>query len=780
MRKTGTHRALCVAALWLALIAMVFAYTDREAFSWRYEGEEVALIWESGAQADEAQARAQADLQARRQQIADRARAGIWDEDGAYADEENVMLPARVEDEPGLNLMWGEYEATIWYVSEEGFDVRAAAAGRQAFVREGRASLPAVPQGGTGTWTFALSDGAPGVMLAGDLPQGAQVTAARVRKLGADVFSPDLMAYALLAGAVLTALLALTWDERPGARERRRDAMILVCAALFVSAPSLTGALLNGHDLFFHLNRVEGIASGLRAGQFPVRIHASTLLGYGYAAPEFYPELFLYIPAAMRNLGVSQAACLSVCQIVLNLLTALLCYVSARRLFASRRVAVGAAVLYTLSIYRVANLYVRASIGESAALMFAPLLIAALYDVLAGDERRWPLLCAAMLGVFMNHLLSTLFSACICAIAALVSLPRLLREKKRLLAIAKAAALTALCSLWFLVPLLQYGAAGINTNVLFDSTVALLSPGSLLVAFSGNPAAAVLEDQDFAYHIGTVPGAAILAGCAALLVRRYARGGLRKEKPSAAEDGGRERLALFLLALGGAALLCATPLFPWSRAITVRKPISTLFMQIQFPWRLAGVATPLLSLAAAYGYLGEERHAPAGMAALLALNVVLCGYTVTTILGRGPVYESDLFCDTRIEQYEYLYVGTHKSLLEPGHIDIAGGKGEVVSFEKNGTTLQAEIAIEDGEGCAYFEVPMLYYPGYRASINGAPVEAKRGENNVIRVVNTSTIPQIALRVWFEPPVSWLIAQGASLLGAALLCAALLRARRKGA
>ena len=779
MRKTRIHRAIGVAALWLALIAAVFAYTDPEEFSWRYADEDIPLIWESDAQADAAQARASDRMQARRDAVRAHEEQGIWDEMDDYLDEANVMLPART-DGPGLNLMWGDYEATVEYVSAEAIDVRIAAAGRQAFVAQGSASLPAAPQGAASTWTFTLTGSAQGVMLAGDLPQGAQIVSVRVHKAGAGVFSRDLAAYALLAGCVLTALLALSWDGSAAGREPRRDAMILVFAAVFVSVPSLTGVLRYGHDLFFHLNRIEGIASGLRAGEFPVRIHSSTLMGYGYAAPQFYPELFLYIPAILRNLGVSQAACIAVCQMAINLLTALLSYIGARRLFGSRRIAAGAGVLYTLSIYRVANLYVRASLGESVALAFMPLLIAALADVLAGDEARWPALALAMLGVFMSHLLSTLFCTALCAAAAIFALPRLIREPRRLLAIAKAAALTALCSLWFIVPFLDYSAAGINTDVLFDTRTNMLPLGSLLVPFSGNPAIAVLADTDPAVHVGTVPGAAVLAGCALLLVRLYARGGALRERLSLTDEAGRDKLALFLLLLGGATLLCATPVFPWGRVITMRKPISTVFLQMQFPWRLAGMATPLLALAAARGYLGQERHAAAGMAALLTLSVVFCGYTITTILGRGPAYQSDFFCDTRIEQNEYLYVGTKKGLLEAGHIAVDdGGEFDVLSYEKNGTTLEAKLRLH--AGCAYFELPMLYYPGYRATVNGVESGVRRGKNNVIRVLNTTEERDaVSLRVWFEPPVRWLIAQGASLLGAALLLAALLRARRRRA
>ena len=373
-------------------------------------------------------------------------------------------------------------------------------------------------------------------------------------------------------------------------------------AAAFSCMPLLWGGVFDGHDMLFHLNRIEGIASGLRCGQFPVRIHASTLLGYGYAASEFYPELFLYIPAILRNMGVSLCASVRVFEAGINLLAALSCYVSAKAVFDSRRTAVGASVLYTLCVYRLVNLYTRATLGESLAMIFFPLIIWSLYEVLRRDDGKWPLLALGMTGVCMSHLLSTLFSVLFCAIAAAFSLPKLMREKRRFLAILKAAAITVLCCVWFYVPMMQYSGDGVSTSVVLDAQENVLQPGGFFVAFAGDMNADIPED--FAYTIGVVPGLALLVGCALLLVRRYAQG-------KAAMDG-KDRAALALCALGAVALIGATDAFPWELVCSLRRPFSTFFKQIQFPWRLVGVAVPMMSMAAAWGYLKDDRHASAG------------------------------------------------------------------------------------------------------------------------------------------------------------------------
>lgn len=756
------NRVLSLAAVWLALIALVFVYTDPEEYTWRFDQTDLEQILVSEETAQAAQDAADARMDEERAEARERAEHGQWGKEDLYGDF-SASLPA-MDDETGLNLMWGRYDVTVSYASPEAFALRVVSAGRQTFVEDGETSAAAGE--GTVQFRFALTDAAEHVRLACALPEGASVTQVVFHKVGAGVFSRDLAAYALLAGVVLSVLLVLSWDRSREGAARRRDALVLVGAALFASMPLLWNGLYEGHDLFFHLNRIEGIASGLRAGQFPVRIHASTLLGYGYGAPQFYPELFLYIPAVMRNLGVSLAGCVRVFEIGINLMTALVCYESARRVLGSRRVALGASVLYTLCIYRLVNLYTRATLGESLAMIFFPLLILAMVEVLARDERRWPLLALAMTGIFMSHLLSTMFATLFCALAAVLCLSRLIREPRRILACAKAAAVTALCSLWFLIPMLDYTADGISTSVVLNAAEYVLHLGSYLVGFSGEMSSSAQIEEDFAYTIGVVPGLAILLGCVLLLVRRYARG-KSEEQP--------ERLSLFFLGMGALALLGATEFFPWEWVCGLRRPFSTVFMQMQFPWRLVSIAAPLLSMAAAQGYLGEERHRSAGFALLTALCVIFGGYTLQCVVQQGTVLDQEGFCDSRIAQYEYTYVGTEKSALEPGNI-VAGGSEDfaVTDYVKRGTNLSFTISVTGG--CNYIEVPLLYYPGYRAELDGIACRVSPGTNNVLRVYGSPQGERAQVRIWFEAPAKWLAAQAAGTAGFVLLGILLVRMR----
>ena len=749
-----------VAALWLALAALVFIYTDRNEYTWRYEEETLDQILIGGEEAERNEQRYQ-DAMAKEQQAAQaRTEAGLW---GTGTYDVEPFLPAQGED-GGLNLPWGDYDVTVEYDSPADMELRAVSAGRQTFIQNGAWRLAA--GAGTSVCRFTLTDSTSGLLIAGDPAEGAEIRSITVHKVGAGIFSADLAVYAALLGAVLTVLLVLSWDTSARGRMRRRDALMVLGAAAFSCMPLLWGGVFDGHDMLFHLNRIEGIASGLRCGQFPVRIHASTLLGYGYAASEFYPELFLYIPAILRNMGVSLCASVRVFEAGINLLAALSCYVSAKAVFDSRRTAVGASVLYTLCVYRLVNLYTRATLGESLAMIFFPLIIWSLYEVLRRDDGKWPLLALGMTGVCMSHLLSTLFSVLFCAIAAAFSLPKLMREKRRFLAILKAAAITVLCCVWFYVPMMQYSGDGVSTSVVLDAQENVLQPGGFFVAFAGDMNADIPED--FAYTIGVVPGLALLVGCALLLVRRYAQGKAAME--------GKDRVALALGALGVVALLGATNAFPWEWVCSLRRPFSTFFKQIQFPWRLVGVAVPLLSMAAAWGYLKDDRHASAGAAVIVALCAACSGYTMQCMVQRTPVLDKETFTDTRISQFEYTYVGTEKTALKPGDIRVGGAEGaySVLEMTKRGTNLTATIAMDGG---TYIEFPLLYYPGYQATVDGIPCTVARGTNNMLRVYGTATGQTATVDISFKPPMAWIAAQGVSLLGLALLILSLRRMKK---
>ena len=195
---------LSVAGLWLALIALVFIYTDRNEYTWRYEGDELGQIVISSEEADARQTQADAAMALEQQAAQARTDANLW---GTDEDSVEPFRQAQNED-GGLNLTWGRYEVTVDYDGAAKADVRVVSAGYQAFIENGEVHEEMEEENGRFeqlSFGFNLTDSTPDLYLASENPE--DIVGVTVHKAGAGVFSADLCAYAALVGAVLTVLL---------------------------------------------------------------------------------------------------------------------------------------------------------------------------------------------------------------------------------------------------------------------------------------------------------------------------------------------------------------------------------------------------------------------------------------------------------------------------------------------------------------------------------------------------------------------------------------------
>ena len=754
--------------LWMVVISAAVILSKRDRFTFVFEGEELShfVIDEEEAKNEEA------DAQELKNTV--QTQAAMRDYDGIYEGVGVLHIEdaRRAVDENGMNLMWGTYDVSLKAKGPDSLTCRIICAGKQSFIRGG--TVESVPADGLMAFSFNVTDAAEHIKLCVSEPK--RIETVRIVKHGTTTIDRDLLAYFSVFGIILTVLLALGegvalphagiglnsnqiqgqtlgGDSRRNAKalckEHQQTAFLLMILTVFASAPLFWQGIYNGHDLMFHVNRIEGIAAGLRHGQFPVRIHASTIYGYGYAAPEFYPELFLYFPAVLRNLGVTLAAVLRIFVFTINAATAVSCYVSMKMLTGRRDAALGATGLYMCSIYRLVNLYTRATYGESLAMVFFPLLIAAMAEVLTGNAKRWPLLALSMVGIACSHLLSTLFSAVLCAAAAVVCLPRLIKEPRRIGAILAAAGLTLVCCVGFFIPMLDYIKEGINTNVSLLPQRNTLTLGSYLIGFAGNKGKVAPEAEDYAYSIGVIPGLALMAGMMLFMLWKFSEN----------EEGNKrlEKICNVLMLFGAGLLLLATDITPWEKASNMRWPFSRIAQQMQFPWRLVGMAVPMLSLPAAMGYLKNDKWRTAGAGLLVVLGILPAAYTMQCKIEEEPLIYPDSYVTSYIGQSEYIYLFTDNEALWPGDLHLKGlFPREITAYQKDGTNLTFTIRTTLGDHM--IDLPLLYYKGYRAEGTGCDeIELVRGTNNVIQLNVKNMAEESSFHVWFQPPVSWTIA-----------------------
>ena len=97
---------------------------------------------------------------------------------------------------------------------------------------------------------------------------------------------------------------------------------------------------------------------------------------------------------------------------------------------------------------------------------------------------------------------------------------------------------------------------------------------------------------------------------------------------------------------------------------------------------------------------------------------------------------------------EWLPRGTNVWILDfHGFIKTSAGERFELT-EKNGTTLRFEIDEENSEK-EFFEIPLLYYKGYSASLKTEDgeteqLEVVKGENNVVRVIGENLSGEVCV------------------------------------
>ena len=651
---------------------------------------------------------------------------------------------------PGLDLPAGTYRIK-WGIEGDGENrlIIAAENGVQAEPAE----IVVSGENAWGETSFTLPEAAQGVELLVSYDSGAYIRVSDMR-LYSPVYRDHAITFALLAAAVC---LAYTLYLGGVLTPARRGKLILIgMAVLIASGPALKDTVCIGHDSTFHLVRFCNLADSLAHGQLPARIGGFSYNGYGAITSVFYPDFFLYPFALLMVLGASMQYAVNSFFIAVNIASAAAMYAAAKRIFKEDWAAVCASILYTLSIYRVSDVFTRYAYGEMTAMVFLPLFLLGLYEVVLGDRRRWKMLGVSAACIYLSHMLSTLICALTAADVCVLFIVKIVREG-RLAAIIKAACLAlALCA-FQLAPFIQYSLQGIGAAELAkDPAFFAISPAQLFLLGAGEMSVDPVDGTlaTFALEIG------LPLLVAAGLVLYVAATADKKEKHSG--------FALLLVAAGCLFAFVATTLFPWGHVRVLTRGLSDY---LQFPWRFLMMAAGCFALAGGWGLAKFARGHGEQMAAAALCVAAVCALPTLTDETQNPDYIAFGECvSPNLKYTEYTIPGTQ---TEPTMERMLRLDGDVQanSYQKDGTTAVMQVqANTDGS----VTLPLFGYDGYRAELNGGEVAWTLGENNRLSVPLEKGM-QGELRVWFAGKHVWRAAEAVSLC--ALLWLALAGAKR---
>ncbi len=512
--------------------------------------------------------------------------------------------------------------------------------------------------------------------------------------------------------------------------------LYLLCFTIIVSFPFYCSYLPLMDDFAFSYIKIEGIKDGLLDGQFPVRIHPNTQLGYGYALSYFYPELFLYFPAALRLIGFSIMDTYKIFVFTVNFATAAVAYYSIQKIFKNYKIALLGSFLYVFSIYRLIDIYRRASVGEYLAMIFLPLIISGFYLILAEDTNAPPYkycfipLLLGLTGLVSSHILSCEMTGIFIVLTCILCAKRTF-QKKRLVQLIKAAVGTLLLTACFWIPffdMLRRDTYKVFTQEPYSASQNALHPLKLLMTFVNKNGTAIISPSepaggDFAF------GILLLIGTLAFLFFYFNKKGrfFRKEAST--------HFSLICSILGIIALFMTTFLFPWAAIEEIGDPLKKILSMVQFPWRYLSIATALLTFSVCgLADLLTRFFLPKRIFYTLTFLIVIITFIQTFYFYHTIPIQADwqyfyddaglmVYRGTGMGEYEpsdFVGIDVDKNIWETQEMMNPNYAAErdsgiglfIESFEKSGTTSTAVVANYAADDRILY-LPYLYYYGYQ-------------------------------------------------------------------
>ncbi len=522
-----------------------------------------------------------------------------------------------------------------------------------------------------------------------------------------------------------------------------------------------------GQDTEFHLARIASIAEGLNSGSFPVRIYSNFINDYGYPLGIMYGDLFLYPSAILHFLGMPLWETYVFYVAMISALTSAISCYSFGKMIDNWKIGLIGSVIYTLSIWRLNDVYIRAAAGEYAAMAFLPLVILGFYQLFSDKEdvdarKTFLYLGTGYFGLIQTHMLTSIVTTVFLVIIGLCLCKRVLYVNKILL-IIKSATTAILANLCFIIPMLDYyktydlSVEHQSTNI--QSQGAYLSQLFMTTGDYTGPSSAITDSYGIQGEMPLGIGLSMLLILAVLILVIFIDPNSRYRK-----------VFNVCCVVAIVSIWMSSCYFPYDYISRNIGFVARIINRVQFPWRYSVVTTITLTVAAVFllKYFSEKEKNYYLLASVVIVIVTVC-QAISFISERlaASDYYIDAECSDQIaaslidNDTLYWMQGMVREDLVSREIDVSSEDiSATISKEKIPTweiyfTNSSEI-----EG--WIEPPILSFKGYHAYYEGQELEVSSGDNFRLRVeIPLDSEGVITIR--FKEPFVWRLGEIISLI-----------------
>lgn len=540
----------------------------------------------------------------------------------------------------------------------------------------------------------------------------------------------------------------------------------LVAITVVVSLPAFSDFNYRGHDAEFHLARITSIAKELSYGNIPVRHYSDMLNGYGYSAPAYYGDLFLYLPAILYNLKLPLYTCYNVYIIFINLITTLIAFMCFKGISEDINLGLIGSFLYSFSAYRLCCIYTRFAVGEYTAMMFTPLVLLGMWKIFKQEKTSFAnafILAVGVAGIILSHSLSVEMMLIVLIILCIFNFKMVLC-KHRVITLGIAIITCLLLTAWWLVPFIaNYLQVGMLMNE--DSHMLKIQnsgtyPSQILNPFYGMIGASHMNSTN---DFGMSLGAGAIVGIALMVKYRYftdstTNCSLKKDKTIGAFWG-----------TGIVVTYMTTIFFPWDFIGKIAgEAIDKFINTIQFSWRYLGFASAIFIVILIAVFVQLKKENPK---VFQLITIIVCTITLVTFWsGMDYFIVNDETISYVSDEAPYDWIAGAEYL--PAKVDydqwkeeiapeVTKGEIEIVNFYTNNGHMFIEVKNDECES----EIICPIYKYANVDIIDKHNEAVESFtcSDVRLGIRIKGSYEGVIEIGFEEPVSWRLLEFISLI-----------------
>ena len=477
-----------------------------------------------------------------------------------------------------------------------------------------------------------------------------------------------------------------------------------ICSILFIVLGRGHRCLTNYaySDIEFHLNRIIGLSNIIN---HPINYKVFNQIGMG--VNYFYPGLTIFPAALLIKFTHSVVKGFLAFLFLLNVISGMIAYYSLKSVYKNRFKATIFSTMFIFMTYRALDIYRRFDIGECLAMTFMLIVFSAMYQIIVDQKNSWGKLAIGMALVLYSHLLSAIIVSIMCGLMLILNWKNVKSWKFVIIQLCKSGITTFTLGLGFLLPYLQQTRLKINPPFIGNLPSAALNMSDL---FNNSLNNTLGNSKQTVVSLGII--------CLVFLII-----GLFKKHKTSVEKS--------FYMLGLFSVILSTKLFPWNL-------FQKHFALLQFPWRFLEVASVFLLIYGVSAVIDSKRM-------IFSLGIVGCTVMLfyssvvnleNTASAKNIMNESRIDKAMSYDNWDYFPQKAAYNLSIVNH-QFFNAKGKQVSIKHWVTDTDYVIKLNSYKS-SKLNVPVLYYYGTQAKINGKNTDVKVSNRGTVEIQN---VPQ---------------------------------------